>query len=247
MSAARRVSAVAAALALGAVGPVACGGISEKTVVVRIGGTAITKATVDHWVAVIERKGAFAGFRGEPHGTARQRALALLISSEWLTGEAALMGVPVPEYAVEEAIAESERAGPAFRRHLRATGQTLADVKLEARAELAGESIREALAERAGRFTQREVADYYRKHVALFGRPYAKVRAQVARTLDVERQRALATRFDGEYRAKWGAITTCRSGYVAPGCPQDHALLGAYEDPFSLRAHPVLAEQGASG
>ncbi len=330
------VLAAVVALCLGAGG---CGGdLSDSAVVVRVGGVAFTKADVEHWTRVIERGGAFAGFRGKPDGTPRQRALALLISSTWLIGQAAAMGIPVPESAVEEAIEERRREGSGFEARLRATGETLAGAKLEARAEIAGESIREVLAARAGEFTQRDIVAFYRRNAALFAvpeervvdvveglssaaaagalvrrvgagsrfaelahreivtrgagvrrspeearfldavfatsagaagspvrwrrswaafvvrevvparaRPFAQVRAEATSALDTRRQRALAVRFDAEYRARWGRKTWCRAGYVAAGCPQDHALLGAYEDPFSLRAHPVLQEQGTTG
>jgi foldase protein PrsA len=314
----------------------ACGGTPENAVVVRIGDLAITKATVDHWTAVIERKGAFSGFRGEPEGGAKNRALALLISSNWLIGEAAIQGVSVPESAIDEALGEREREG--LRKNLRATGQSLADVKLEMRAELAAEAIREKLASRASGFSQQEVVDFYRANRASFSKPeeritdlienlpsaaaaaklvrrigtgrrfaelayhervsrtarflttpekvlvvnaifaarpgvvsrpmmlnhrwtvfvvrkalpavplpLSKVRAQVQTRFNVTRQREIASRFDREYTTRWRAKTTCKAGFVGPGCPQAVGQLGAYEDPFSLRAHPLLSEAAATG
>jgi PPIC-type PPIASE domain len=311
----------------------ACGGTSDGTVVVRVGDVAITKATVDHWTHVIERKGAFTGFRGEPRGDARHRALALLISSQWLIGEAARQGVALPEDAIEEAIEDHENESPGFRKRLRATGETIADYKLEARAELAGETLRERLAEQASQITRQQAIDYFRANRASFdlpevrvvdlvenlpssaaasalvreigtGRRFAKlayrehvsripsftqtpekaavvnaifaarpgvasapmqlnhhwtvfvvrsslpaqpqsfaaVRGELLMRLNAKRQHELAKRFDREYVARWRAKTVCASGYVGPGCPQDHALLGGYEDPFSLRAHPLLSE-----
>ncbi len=311
----------------------ACGGTPDNAVVIRIGDVAITKAAVEHWTAVIERKGAFNGFRGEPHGSAKRRALALLISSHWLIGEAAREGIPAPQGTLAETLAERERATGGFDAHLRATGQTLADVKLEFGAELAAETIREQLAATAGEVTRRQLDEFYREHQAQFdepeerivdlvenlpseaaatalvrrtgtGRkfaqlayhervtrtafflrspekvkvvnaifaaragvasepmrlnhhwsvfvvrgkvaakpqPLAAVRTAVLHLLAVTRQREAASKFDAEYVARWRAKTTCSAGFAGPGCPQVDGQLGNYEDPFSLRAHPVLAE-----
>lgn len=315
----------------------ACGGTPEHAVVVHVGDVAITKGIVDHWTGVIERKGAFIGFRGEPQGSARHRALALLISSHWLIGEAARGHVSVPESALDEALEAREQEAPGFARRLRTTGETFADVKLEMRAELAGETIREQLADRASRVTRQDVVDFYRVNAKQFRTPevrivdllenlpsasaakalvrrlgtgarfaklayhehvtrspsitathekklvvaaifaarsgvasrpmqlnhhwavfvvrriippkpqrLAKVRAEVLKHLNVTRQRAIATRFDNEFVARWHAKTSCRSDYIAPGCPQADKPLGRYEDPFSLRAHPLLSEQAAA-
>lgn len=327
------VVAVSAALCLGLM---ACGGTPKNAVVVRIGDVAITKATVDHWTRVIERKGAFSGFRGEPQGSAKNRALALLISSNWLIGEATIQGVAVPESAIDEALGEREREG--LRKNLRATGQSLADVKLEMRAELAAEAIREKLASRASAVSQQQVVDFYRANRESFSKPeeritdlienlpsaaaaaklvrrigigrrfaklayrervsrsarflythekmlvvnaifaapvgvvsrpmmlnhtwtvfvvrkvipavpqpLSKVHSEVLTRFNVTRQHEIARKFDKEYTSSWRAKTTCESGFVGPGCPQANAKLGAYEDPFSLRAHPLLSEAAARG
>ncbi|HXP36453.1 MAG TPA: hypothetical protein VN817_01695 [Solirubrobacteraceae bacterium] len=65
-----------------ATGLAACGGGAANTTVVRVGGIAISKATVEHWITVIKHEGAFTGYRGEAVGTPEHRALALLISSD---------------------------------------------------------------------------------------------------------------------------------------------------------------------
>jgi hypothetical protein len=332
----RTACAIAAVVAtLCAVGLLACGSTpGASIVVVEVGGVGFTKAAVDHWTSVIERGGPLGGSRGKPlHGTARQRAVALLISSEWLAGAARLQGVPVSEAVVDEALKERKQSAE-FKSRLRAFGQTLADVKRELRAELAGEAVREELAGEARRFTRQDAKEFFRSHRDEFRTPevrvtdlvenlpsapaaaalvrrigtgrrftkiayheqvtqtanfmttpekrsavnaifaarpgvvsqpmlvnhnwtvfvvreiipprlesFAAVRAAAATHLDVTRQREIARRFDREYRQRWGAETSCRAGYIAPGCPQFTGQLGAYEDPFSLRAHPLLSEE----
>jgi hypothetical protein len=326
------------ALGLCLAGLTACGaGVSNKTTVVKVGNLAISKATVEHWTRVIKRGGAFSGFRGAPpHGTPMQRAITLLVTSNWLIDEAARQGVAAPAATVEQALAEREQ-GPEVQRHLRATGESVADVELEIKAELAGEAIRAKLASRAAHFTQHELVDFYQanpqrfsglevrvtdlienqpsaaaatalarrvgtgsaftklayhEHVsrtpgylrtpekvkvvnAIFAaptgvvsspmrlnghwtvfivrkvlppvvKPLASVRSEAATQLNVTRQHDVAARFDSEYKRRWSAETSCRSGYVAAGCPQYAGRLESYEDPFSKRAHPLLSE-GALG
>jgi PPIC-type PPIASE domain len=167
--------AIAIVAACGAAGLVAgCGSIAGSTTVVRVGNDAISKTTVEHWIGVIERKGTFVGRRGEPRGTPEQRALALLISSNWLIGEAALQGVPISAAAVDEALAADEHVYSEFRARSRRAGQTIADVKLEVKSELAAEALREKLARRIDQVqpehsTSREVVEFYRRHLSLFG------------------------------------------------------------------------------
>ena len=316
-----------------------CGGVSDSAVVVKVGGQSITKATVDHWASVIGKGGAFDGFRGGPaRGTPRRRALTLLISSHWLLGEAARQGVGVSESDLEQAFASRYGGSGELQRRLHATGQTLADVKLELSAELDAEAIREKFAQRAARITPQEVVAFYHDNIDLFhaqdrrtvdvishlptapaatalvkrigaGRHFARmaerlnvprlpdsdrtpedakaadamfatpigvvggpvryehswivfvarseipgareslaeVRAEVLARLDLIHQHALQASYDSEFKAWWTARTSCRAGYVAPGCPQFRGSLGAYEDPFSRRAHPLFSELGTTG
>jgi hypothetical protein len=146
-----------------------CAGGAGNTTVVRIGDHAISKAAVVHWTDVLERQGGFTGYRGEAIGTPRQRALAVLISSDWLIGEAAQQGVPVSEDAVQKALRDREAENTELRAQIRQTGETLADLKLELRSELAAEALRGKLAKRASRIVPAEVVSFYRENPSLFG------------------------------------------------------------------------------
>jgi hypothetical protein len=303
-----------------------------------VGNRGFDRAVVDHWARVIERGGAFTGFRGSPKGTARQRAVVLLLTSSWLIGEATRQGAPIGQAEVEQALSEHEEAGGEFQKRLRATGQTIAGVRLELQAELAAEAVREALASRADDVTQQQTLAFYRQNPRMFEEPEVRVTdllenqpsPSVAKTLvgrvgtgarftklafhehvtktpgfmgtaekvqlvaaifsarrgvvsdplplngrwcvfivrkvvparpetfaqahdlaatllRVRRQHELIAKFDHEYTSLWRSRTTCKSGYVVAGCPQSTALLGAYEDPFSSRAHPLLSEEGVAG
>jgi hypothetical protein len=307
-------------------------GGSGDSAVVRVGDHPIGKATVDHWSSVIRREGAFSSYRGEPAGTPEQRALALLISSQWLIDEARHEGVPVSEDAVSRLLAVRERENGELREQIRRTGQTIADVKLELRSELAAEALRKKLARRAASIAPREVGAFYRANPLLFEtgvritsmvegqpsaaaaaaaaprlgsarrfrgqaththvswapmivrspemtraveaifkarpgvvgapvlmhrgwviyvvrkiipgkiKPLAQVRAEVLQRLDERHQLEIASSFDRYYTARWKSLTSCRAGYVGPGCPQYGQPLGVYEDPFSAGQHLLLSE-----
>jgi hypothetical protein len=319
------VAAVVAALVLCSSG---CGGSGENAVVIRVGGSTITKATVEHWTKVVQKGGAFTAFRGEPPGgTARQRAVALLISCEWLIGEAAREGLPVSQRVVDHALAERSRgqAGAEFHKRLAETGQSVAGYELELRTELALEAIRRELERRINQITEPQIVAYYRSNRALFDaaaesrevdiieklpsaasaaalvrrigtgrrftqlayhkkivlssgvlngppskkavdyaifaarpgvvsrpmrlgdgwtvfivrkitpakpRPLSRVHEAVATSLKTQRKRDLESAFEKEYRRGWISRTSCRSGYVAPGCAEYHGRPSAYENPF---------------
>jgi len=153
-----------------------CGGVSGSAIVVRVGEQAISKATVDHWTRVVGRGGAFEGSRGKPkHGSARERALALLISSNWLIGEAARQGVPIARAAVEESLARRSGVSGGLPSRLRIAGQTKAGLEFETKAEMAFEAIRETLAERADQVTKRETLTFYRENRQKFTTPEVRI------------------------------------------------------------------------
>jgi hypothetical protein len=328
------VTTLSIGIAVGVIGLLACGGVADDARVLTVNGQAITKATVDHWARVIERGGAFGGFRGEAaRGEPRRRAVTLLVTSKWLIGEAEARGVAASKDEVDAAVRAREGEGRDFGRRLRGTGQTAADLRVELEAELDAEALRERLSDEAARVTEDGMVAFYRsnrnlfrtyerremevlsdpsrsalvalqrrlgtgprfsrlavhktlsrapnegrtaqdKHVAdeMFAiplgvvstptlldevwvmfvarktfpsvvRPFSQARREVATQLDIRRQREIAMRFDHDYLTRWLARTRCSAGFIAPGCPQLGGRLAAYEDPFSLRAHPLLSER----
>jgi PPIC-type PPIASE domain/SurA N-terminal domain len=154
--------AVAAAVLIGVMG--GCGGSSDE-VVARVGGTPITKQTLEHWTRVVRKGGGFTVIHGEPQeGTASHGALYLLIAFEWLREEAAREGLAVSQKMIDEVVRERSQgqAGVEFRKSLAETGQNLAGYEVELRAELALEAIRRALARRINQITSSEIAAFYR-------------------------------------------------------------------------------------
>jgi foldase protein PrsA len=74
---------------------------------------------------------------------------------------------------VSRALQERKEAnGPAeFQAELHQTGETVADVRLEIESELAAAAIANKLAKQAARFSDSEIADFYRRNRRLFVKP----------------------------------------------------------------------------
>lgn len=159
-SAGLRAALLAAIVA--AAGLAACGGQGRGPAVARVGGVEIGRSAVEHWTRVIQRGGAPGGVT-QAKGTARERALDFLISSRWLIGEATREGTPVSDRAVEKGlVARREEGGPVeFEQELHATGMSLADAKLEVRAELSAAAIHQNLKRRAADVSVAQIASFY--------------------------------------------------------------------------------------
>lgn len=153
----------------------ACGGSGAEggPVVVRVGDFTIGKATVDRWALAIARGRPAGGLGGRAGGAPRQRALASLISAGWLRGEAAAEGVAASSKAVDRALSERKEANGSaeFEESLHASGQTLADVRLEVEAELDAAAIRRKSAAATPPVTEAEVIAYYRAKRGMFRTP----------------------------------------------------------------------------
>ncbi len=107
--------------------------------IARVGDQPVLKADFDHWL-VIARK---VGFLEEE--ALRAQVMQLLISFKWIEGEAALQGIVVRSAAVNAAYRKQKRVSfpreRDFRRFLRTSGQTVADVKRRVRQDLLSQRI----------------------------------------------------------------------------------------------------------
>jgi len=311
---------------LGGVALCACGSASRGPVVASVDGGAIHARAVEHWGGVLARGGIVMGASRLAGGSPRARAVGFLVASRWLAGQASEQGLRIPESDVQSRLEELKQAVPggdsAFADSLHGAGETVADVELEIKTELARSSLRQALAARPSAVEEGEVERYYRENRArylvpehrqidivenltspaaaralarrigtgprlariayhenverprnystngdkaaveraifsakvgvLYGpmrlnhaytlfvlrrvipaavKPLPRVRgAIVARLTARARKRALEA-FTASYRSKWSARTSCRSGYVVPGCRQ-YAGSGVPDGPF---------------
>jgi hypothetical protein len=159
-----------------AAGLAACGGGSSSgQVVARVAGQPITAGAVDHMVAVLKGGWTTSGAdAGAPRDQAlRRQALRLLISTRWLIGEAVGRGVAISGAEVRRKVEGVERAdfptGLAEQREfLKSTGETVADLELQARAELAQAKLRQLAIGGAPPVTQAQIAAFYAAHKRTF-------------------------------------------------------------------------------
>jgi PPIC-type PPIASE domain len=157
-------------------GLAACGGASVPDgVVVRIGSTAITKTMLHHWASVMS-----AGSGAERGEAPQQKALAYLISSEWLIDEGVSQGPRFSEREVRQQVAARRAASfpdgeVEFHKFLAATHRSAADVEFEAKVELASSRLRQLITRMAGNVTSAQIATYYKRHRQLFVTPETRV------------------------------------------------------------------------
>jgi len=122
------------------------------------------------------------------------KALYFLISSVWLAGEAAELGVGITQAEMRQRLAAFKQQFPTaqgFRQYLAKMGLTTADLRLEIGQNTLPETIQHKL---EGENDKRGLTP-----------------AQRQRMLD---------RFGAEFKAKWRSRTDCRPGYVVPICRQ---------------------------
>lgn len=181
-------------------GLLACGGGGEReAVVIRAGAGQITNASIAHWMSVMspqhilpipphytacvanQRKIKRQATTAELHQicllqyvATRRQALAFLITSSWLTGEAADEGVKVSGNEVKRRLAQRERSYSSkseLDQTLKAIAHTVADVELEIQAELASEKLRRKLSSEVPVVTGADITAYYRRNIRRYHIP----------------------------------------------------------------------------
>jgi hypothetical protein len=186
-----------------------CARQAGNPVAVRIGAVSITKTTVDRWAHVIEHERTTGASLTPSSAGARKQALEQLISAHWIIGEAAGLGVFPAERQVQQHVRmQTEGASAqqgALKRYLASTGQTHADLELEARAAIAADLLHRRLLGRPVRVSPEEIAAYYSAHLDLF-------RLRERRIVDlIERPSSKAAAEQLARRIGTGAVFTRRA------------------------------------
>ena len=132
------------------------------TVTAPPGTYTLSKAEHAHWARVARRSGA-------TRSRARWMAFELLLGHAWIEGEAAERGIALaPEVVEREFVAsrrQTFRSRRQFRRYLRETGQTAADIKVRVRQDLLTNMIRDqVIALAAASVTDADVDEYIAEH-----------------------------------------------------------------------------------
>ncbi|HXP36457.1 MAG TPA: peptidylprolyl isomerase [Solirubrobacteraceae bacterium] len=153
---------------------IGCGGTGSAPAV-RAGGASFDVSTVAHWTRAVGLEGGIATSLARPAGTAREKALDLLIAANWLIGEASARRLAVSNSTVERRLRERIDSQPngrsEFEQEISSMGRTIADVELELRAEAAAERLRGMVSSWTPPVARADVADYYRLHRAQYRVP----------------------------------------------------------------------------
>jgi foldase protein PrsA len=187
-----------------------CGGATGG-VLARVGGVAITRGMLGHWTRVLAAE---YPSLGSERRLLQKRALGFLISSYWLTGEAAQDGRAVSGRLVQARLrarvrsyANGERE---FLEALALRAQTPADAAFEIERELASASLHQLAVNGVREVTPAEITGYYEQHKAQYFEGEVRqvvvvesTRATTARRIkrETEQGRALAGEPGYEIRA----------------------------------------------
>jgi len=176
------------------------GGGPHEEVVIRTGSAPITNATIAHWMSAMSPQHVLPI---PPHFTAcksrlreakpqssdaelekecarryvavRGQALAFLISSHWLTGEAREEGMGISPAEVTKALHGKEASFPGgkaeFEESQKVIGHSIEDARFELEAELASTKLRTRVLAGVPRITAPDVADFYRKNIGKYRVP----------------------------------------------------------------------------
>jgi hypothetical protein len=151
-----------------ALGLNACGAGSGDEVA-RVAGVAVSRSVVAHLAAVLANEHVTPG-RG--YTSLRAYALALLLVSTWLIGEARSQGVGVSPEEAMQSLRRKARSFPngeaEFDELMRLSGRTLADAALAERSQLSASRLDALLTHREAPITDAQVSGYYRRHKASF-------------------------------------------------------------------------------
>ncbi|HLM85436.1 MAG TPA: peptidylprolyl isomerase [Solirubrobacteraceae bacterium] len=168
-------AAISGSLLLATVGVAACGSTVADDAVAQVGGATITGGALRHRVAVLAAGHSVdtAGRRGRE---LTERALESLIGSQWVIGEAADRGVgpsakEVRRYIQSKDVSSFSGGAAELSRFLKVAGETIADLELEARTELAAAKLRSLVLASTPAVSEAQVLGYYRTHKRQYAVP----------------------------------------------------------------------------
>jgi hypothetical protein len=162
---ATRAAALLATVSLGACASSSSG--SDEPIA-RVAARPITRAELGHWTSILKGSWAVSG----PNGR-RQQTLSSLIHHQWLIGEANRRAISISEHEVREQVdrilMRPFLGGTAeLREFLKPIGETVADIKLQARAQVALARLQAMVLAAVPAVTKGQIATYYEEHMQDF-------------------------------------------------------------------------------
>jgi len=105
----------------------------------------------------------------------KQQVMQLLITTGWIKGQAALMGIKVSDEAAQKKFNSTKKQAfptdAAYQKFLKSSGQTQEQLFDRIRVDLLSQEIRDAVIAKAATVTDQEARDYLQKNAAQFGKP----------------------------------------------------------------------------
>lgn len=159
---------------------------SAGPVVATVQQTPITKASYEHWTAVTAAIG-----HAKSHGAVKNQVLGFLITSQWVIGEAAHLGLSVSAAEARQRLhqitAKRYPTTARLRNYLRSIGESEADLLMRVKVELLEAKIA--------------------RHVT------------GGKTATTE-PHLLLSDFQSSFEKRWRARTSCQPGYVMEDCKE---------------------------
>jgi foldase protein PrsA len=105
----------------------------------------------------------------------RDQVLQLLISFEWLQGEAKEQGIKVSDEEVKKSFEQQKKQSfpkdADYQKFLKDSGQSEADIMLQVKADLLASKIRDKVVKGKDKVTDAQIEDFYNKNKARFAQP----------------------------------------------------------------------------
>jgi foldase protein PrsA len=134
----------------------------------------------------------------------RDQVMQLLISFEWIQGEAEELDVSVTDAEVKKAFEEQKKQSfpkeADFEKFLEDSGQTLDDIMLRVRLDTLSNKIREKVTEGEDKVTDTQISDYFEENKARFAQPERRdLRVVLTKTEDKAREARAALQDGGSW------------------------------------------------
>jgi uncharacterized protein YcfL len=221
------VSAVAAVAMIGPVALSGCGS-TRAPAVASVQGVTITRAALAHWTRIknIELQSSSKPTSTSSSVQLEQKALAFLITADWLQAEAVARGVVVSPSEVNLTYQELANGptGQAFASSLPRRGMTRADELLQLRIQMLTHKLKAKIAAGYNGASVAQIAGYYHAHASQFQghghrqQTLAAATPAIRQTLLQAGQEQRVSAFVATFRQRWKGRTTCQPGYVIPEC-----------------------------
>jgi foldase protein PrsA len=136
----------------------------------------------------------------------RDQVLQLLISFEWIEGEADEQGIKITDAEVKKQFDTQKKASfpkeADFEKFLKDSGQSLEDIMLRVRLDVLSNKIREKITKGKDAVSDKEIADYYNKNKQRFSQPERRDLNVVLTKTEGKADQALAALKGGQKFAK---------------------------------------------